>query len=86
MGEDQWEYFGKLLTSNESGVERPITDVCLKIEGGPDLIYDHQMCMDTEKQMLYVFGGRTVNPDTNQHNYSGLYRYNVNTNSWKLLR
>ncbi|CAO3664670.1 unnamed protein product [Umbelopsis ramanniana] len=55
-------------------------------DGGPDLIYDHQMCMDTEKQMLYVFGGRTVHPDTNQHNYSGLYRYNANMNSWKLLR
>lgn len=55
-------------------------------DGGPDLIYDHQMCMDAEKQMLYVFGGRTVHPDADQHNYSGLYRYNANANSWKLLR
>ncbi|KAG2171936.1 hypothetical protein INT43_001412 [Umbelopsis isabellina] len=56
------------------------------LEGGPDLIYDHQMCMDNEKQMLYVFGGRTVHPDATQHHYSGLYRYCANTHTWELLR
>ena len=27
-------------------------------EGGPDLIYDHQMCIDTERQKMFVFGGK----------------------------
>ena len=25
--------------------------------GGPNLIFDHQMCYDTEKDTLYLFGG-----------------------------
>jgi muskelin len=28
--------------------------------GGPALIYDHQMCLDTSKNMIYVFGGRVL--------------------------
>ncbi|XP_046388437.1 muskelin [Ischnura elegans] len=28
--------------------------------GGPQLIFDHQMCMDVEKQTIYVFGGRVL--------------------------
>lgn len=26
--------------------------------GGPQLVYDHQMCMDTDKRTIYVFGGK----------------------------
>lgn len=29
-------------------------------EGGPGLIFDHQMCMDEMHNTIYVFGGRTV--------------------------
>ena len=28
--------------------------------GGPELIFDHQMAMDVEKQTIYVFGGRIL--------------------------
>ena len=28
--------------------------------GGPELIFDHQMAMDTEKHTIYVFGGRIL--------------------------
>ena len=28
--------------------------------GGPDLIFDHQMCMDQENRVLYVFGGQSL--------------------------
>ena len=28
--------------------------------GGPQLIFDHQMVMDVEKQQLFVFGGRVL--------------------------
>lgn len=66
---------------------------------GPQLIYDHQMCMDTEKRTIYVFGGRVLilpngaSDDRNAANvgnnpepvYSGLYSYHVPTNTWKLL-
>ncbi|KAL9540450.1 hypothetical protein MBANPS3_009668 [Mucor bainieri] len=54
--------------------------------GGPELIYDHQMCVDPEGEMLYVFGGRTVTGDTNVQNYSGLYSFNIKTSHWELVR
>jgi hypothetical protein len=28
--------------------------------GGPKLIFDHQMAMDIERQVIYVFGGRVL--------------------------
>ena len=28
--------------------------------GGPQLVFDHQMCIDTSKKILYVFGGRIL--------------------------
>lgn len=28
--------------------------------GGPELVFDHQMCMDVENHTLYVFGGRIL--------------------------
>ncbi|KAI8047413.1 Muskelin N-terminus-domain-containing protein [Gilbertella persicaria] len=55
-------------------------------EGGPELIFDHQMCVDPSGETLYVFGGRTVNGDTTVQNYSGLYAYHIKSNQWKLVR
>ncbi|KAG1725427.1 Muskelin N-terminus-domain-containing protein [Suillus paluster] len=54
--------------------------------GGPPLIFDHQMVMDCEAQILYVFGGRVVDGDWDSPKYSGLYSYNVRTSKWKLLQ
>ncbi|CAB4386012.1 hypothetical protein RhiirA5_492663 [Rhizophagus irregularis] len=56
------------------------------LEGGPGLIYDHQMCIDSDKQIMYVFGGRTVHPDVDQFYYSGLYSYDIMSKKWKLIR
>ncbi|KAF9976699.1 Muskelin 1, intracellular mediator containing kelch motif [Actinomortierella ambigua] len=53
---------------------------------GPELIYDHQMCLDPLAQMLYVFGGKIVLPDSTAHHYSGLYSYHIPTGVWRLLR
>lgn len=53
---------------------------------GPELIYDHQMCLDPVSQTLYVFGGRVVHLDKNVHHYSGLYSYHIPSGTWRLLR
>ncbi|RXM28953.1 Muskelin [Acipenser ruthenus] len=60
---------------------------------GPKLVFDHQMCMDSEKHMIYTFGGRILtcsgNVDdtrTNEPQFSGLYAYHCQSNTWKLLR
>ncbi|TPX71748.1 hypothetical protein SpCBS45565_g00878 [Spizellomyces sp. 'palustris'] len=55
-------------------------------EAGPELIYDHQMVVDSDTQVLYVFGGRTIGPDPNQTVYSGLYAYSISHNQWRLIR
>ncbi|KAF9467401.1 Muskelin N-terminus-domain-containing protein [Collybia nuda] len=54
--------------------------------GGPPLVFDHQMVMDSDSQIMYVFGGRVVDGDWNSVKYSGLYSYNVRLNKWKLLQ
>ncbi|KAI8924913.1 Muskelin N-terminus-domain-containing protein [Entophlyctis helioformis] len=55
-------------------------------EGGPELIYDHQMVVDAKSQVLYVFGGRTIVADVAQTVYSGLYAYDITRNQWTLIR
>jgi muskelin len=54
-------------------------------QGGPQLIYDHQMCLDADHDAIYVFGGRTISSAV-ENCYSGLYRYSIRENSWRLLR
>ncbi|KAG8180418.1 hypothetical protein JTE90_022767 [Oedothorax gibbosus] len=65
--------------------------------GGPGLVFDHQVCIDADKNTLYVFGGRiltcTCSPIASSDDslgvepgFSGLYSYHVPTNSWHRLR
>nr|XP_002130194.1 muskelin-like [Ciona intestinalis] len=68
--------------------------------GGPKLIFDHQMCYDERTHTIFVFGGRILTCATTLHGaglgpthderpipeFSGLYSYNVDTNTWRLLR
>ncbi|KAG0033127.1 hypothetical protein BGZ81_009343 [Podila clonocystis] len=64
------------------------TKICANtaVMNGPELIYDHQMCLDPLSQTLYVFGGRVVQLDNDIQHYSGLYSYHIPSNFWKLLR
>ncbi|KAF9933335.1 hypothetical protein FBU30_005738 [Linnemannia zychae] len=64
------------------------TKICdnTAVVNGPELIYDHQMCLDPVSQTLYIFGGRVVHLDKNIHHYSGLYSYHIPSGIWKLLR
>ncbi|KAF9904273.1 Muskelin 1, intracellular mediator containing kelch motif [Linnemannia zychae] len=64
------------------------TKICSNtaVMNGPELIYDHQMCLDPISQTLYVFGGRVVHLDKNVQHYSGLYSYHIPSGLWKLLR
>lgn len=54
-------------------------------EGGPKLIFDHQMLIDPETQMLYVFGGRVAHPDVNKIELSGMWQYDVIQRSWQFI-
>lgn len=55
--------------------------------GGPQLMFDHQMCIDSEKNTIYVFGGRILTPRniddlSTDMQYSGLFAYHIATNTW----
>ncbi|KAL1942840.1 hypothetical protein VTO73DRAFT_5080 [Trametes versicolor] len=52
--------------------------------GGPPLISDHQMEIDSEAQMIYVFGGRVADAEWEMLKFSGLYSYDIRTSRWKL--
>jgi N-acetylneuraminic acid mutarotase len=46
------------------------------------------MVIDSEQQVLYMFGGRIIapTPPAPENSYSGLYAYDLRKNSWRLLR
>ncbi|KAI0775785.1 Muskelin N-terminus-domain-containing protein [Trametes elegans] len=52
--------------------------------GGPPLISDHQMEIDCERQMIYVFGGRVSDAEWEILKLSGMYSYDIPTSKWKL--
>lgn len=56
-------------------------------ENGPNLIFDHQMCIDIAKRNIYVFGGRILAPrnvdvQNDPNTFSGLFSYHIPTNTW----
>jgi len=62
-------------------------------QGGPMLIFDHQMCIDSDMQTIYVFGGQSLylsmadGPvSITEKMYSGLYEYHIPSNTWKKKR
>ncbi len=53
------------------------------------MVYDHQMVVDPDRQLLYVFGGRIIAPiqsGATENAYSGLYEYAIQSNTWRLIR
>jgi len=44
------------------------------------------MVFDSERQVLYVSGGRVVDNDWDTYKYAGLYAYNIKMARWKLLQ
>ena len=54
-------------------------------DGGPDLVYDHQMCFDTREDRIYVFGGKTRPAPGAEYGFlKGMYTYNVASNQWRI--
>lgn len=45
------------------------------------------MCIDSETQKIYIFGGRIVqNSDQIRILNSGLYEYDIQLNKWRILK
>ncbi|EKM54710.1 uncharacterized protein PHACADRAFT_210495 [Phanerochaete carnosa HHB-10118-sp] len=54
--------------------------------GGPPLVFDHQMTIDSGAQVIYVSGGRVVDGDWDSLKFSGLYSYDIRKNKWKMCQ
>ncbi|KAI9062824.1 hypothetical protein FKP32DRAFT_1572733 [Trametes sanguinea] len=52
--------------------------------GGPPLISDHQMVIDSEAQKIYVFGGRVGDAEWEALKFSGMYSYDIRSSRWKM--
>ena len=53
-------------------------------EGGPSLLYDHQMVVDISKDRLIIFGGKSVEIGTAELEYSGMYIYHISLNQSRI--
>lgn len=51
--------------------------------GGPPLIFDTQMLIDEQSQIVYVIGGRLVDAADKPPRYSGIYSYDIRASKWK---
>jgi hypothetical protein len=64
----------------------------VKQQGGPALVYDHQMAVDESRNLVYVFGGRVISGspvadiDGTGAQYSGLYVFDIDGCHWRCLR
>ena len=58
----------------------------MQSSGGPPLISDHQMAIDSEAQMIYVSGGRVIDAEWDSLKFSGLYSYDIRTSRWKMYK
>ncbi|POV98435.1 hypothetical protein PSTT_14450 [Puccinia striiformis] len=58
-------------------------------EDGPQLIFDHQMVLDSDRRKIYVFGGKIIQhestPSVRSDRYSGLFEYDLTTQTWTQL-
>lgn len=61
-----------------------VPDIC-QSTGGPPLVFDHQMALDSETQILYVFGGRIVDGEWDTVKCAGMYCYNVRKSKWSCI-
>uniref|UniRef100_A0A1B0BZV9 Uncharacterized protein n=1 Tax=Glossina palpalis gambiensis TaxID=67801 RepID=A0A1B0BZV9_9MUSC len=53
--------FDFCLYDIRAGIWLQICDDTSQVSG-PHLVYDHQMCIDAEKRMIYVFGRKVLTP------------------------
>ena len=53
--------------------------------GGPKLVYDHQLELDSEAQIIYVHGGRVIDGTWMANKYSGMYSYDIRAGKWSTI-
>ena len=67
----------------------------VSLENGPPLLFDHQMVVDENNDLIYVFGGKFCGLFNNANSsgvggetssYGGFYVYDINRNVWTCLR
>lgn len=76
--------WSKLLVHREKRDGKIISENC-----GPGLVYDHQLVIDSEKQVLYLFGGNRIpeieDPLNGNGKYLGLWKLDLKELIWENL-
>lgn len=82
----KWDFlsFDTAVSIQHSSGLRLVFDIP-QSSGGPPLVFDHQMALDSEAQMLYVFGGRIVDGEWDTVKCAGMYCYNVRKSKWSCV-
>ncbi|KAL5507481.1 hypothetical protein ACEPAH_6937 [Sanghuangporus vaninii] len=83
------DYLSELYRYRTRGIDQgnwELLNYDTSIKGGPKLIYDHQLVLDSESQVLYVQGGRIVDDEWKTPKYSGLYSYDLRTDKWTMIQ
>ncbi|KAK4054316.1 hypothetical protein OIO90_003549 [Microbotryomycetes sp. JL221] len=85
---DFWRY--KTHGSNKGTWELLSKDT--EQDKGPSLLFDHQMVIDQDLRMLFVFGGKTqsnsmtaTSGDDMDNRHSGFYCYDLDSQQWSRL-
>lgn len=80
---------GVLVSRSSGTLESPSQSIsdALQTNHAPPLIFDHQMVIDSDAQILYVYGGRVIDGDwAAAPKYAGLYSFNMRLSKWQYLQ
>lgn len=50
------------------------------------MVFDHQMVVDSDAQVMYLSGGRVVDGDWDAVKLAGLYSFDIRRKKWELCR
>ncbi|KAM0749031.1 hypothetical protein T439DRAFT_327521 [Meredithblackwellia eburnea MCA 4105] len=85
LASDFWRF--KAVGPDQGRWELLCEDV--SAEGGPKILFDHQMVINSTGQMLFVFGGKALDTKASGEGlateYIGMYCYNIRSKRWIYL-
>ncbi|KAL9940534.1 hypothetical protein V8E36_000022 [Tilletia maclaganii] len=82
---DFWRFSTRSQTWTRLSADTSVDDGSGTGSPGPRLVKDHAMCIDSEEQALYLFGGRIAHPNSTVIEYGGMWKYDIIRRTWTLL-
>lgn len=64
----------------------PIVQHKHQASGGPPMVFDHQMTIDSDARVIYLSGGRVVDGDWESVKLAALYSFDLHRKKWEICR